>query len=99
MQVIERRLNRRRSERAAADAEHDERIEFLADLRGGRFDVGDDFLLIVGQIHPALHVLATAGLHRRVRALQLGDERVQIGAGNAARADVFRHHRIDVQAN
>ena len=50
VQVIERRLHRRRAERAAADAEHDERIEFLADLRGGRFDVGDDFLLIVGQI-------------------------------------------------
>ena len=99
MQMIQRRLNRRRAERAAADAEHDERLELAADFLRGLFDLGNDCFLIIGQIHPALHILAAAGFHRRVSLLHRGNFRVQLGAGNAAGTDVFSHHRIDIQTN
>ena len=97
--MIQRRLHRRRAERTAADAEHDERLELAADLFSGLFDFGNDLVLIVGQIHPALHILAAAGLNRRVRLLHCGNFCVQLGARNAARAHIFSHHRIDIQTN
>ena len=99
MQMVQRRLHRRGAEGAAADAQHHKGLELAANLRRGLFDLGHDFVLIVGQIHPALHTLAAAGLHRRVRLLQRGDHAVQLGAGDAPGADVFRHHRIDIQTN
>ncbi len=100
MQVIERLLHGGRAERRTADAQHDERIELIAHLGGNLFDVLHDFFLIVGQLHPALHALAAAGLNNGVRALEVDFHVVHGGTVDAVlHAEEIAHHVVDIKTN
>ena len=56
-----------------------------------------NLVLIVGQIHPALHALATAGFHGGMGLFQFGKHGIELGAGNRVFARKFAEHGIDVQ--
>ena len=97
--MIQRLLNRRRAERASADAQHDERVKPLANALRGFLDLLENLILIVGQIHPALHALAASGLNGLVRVRKARGQRVHLRAVNAAFAQKILHHMVYVQPN
>ena len=99
VQMIQRLLNRRRAERASADAQHDERVKLLADALRGFLNLRHNLVLIVGQIHPTLHALAAPGLDGLVGVRKARGQRVHFRAVNAALAQKILHHMIDVQPN
>ena len=99
MQMVQRRLHRRGAEGAAADAQHHKGLELAANLRRSLFDLGHDFVLIVGQIHPALHALAAASLDHGVRVAHGVKKSFHLSARDAVLANVFGHHRVKIEAN
>ena len=72
-QVVHRLLHHRRAQRGAADAQHHEVVELLADLLCSLVDVGHDLRLVVGQLGPHHHLVdgAAGALHGLVRGGQL----------------------------
>ena len=100
VQVVEGLLHGDGAQGAAADAQHHEGVELLADALGGLFDMGDDFLLIIGQLGPAQPAGATGGLHGLIGRGGKGRIFLHLAAGNSIlEAQGIGHHVIHVQFN
>ena len=100
MQVVERLLDGDGAQRAAADAQHHKGIKLLAHALGHTLNMADDFLLVVGQLHPAqpagsavLFHIALGGARRILHAVHLA------GIDSVLKANDIAHHMIDVQSD
>lgn len=100
MQMIEGLLHGDGAQGAAADTQHHEGIELLADAGSGLFDMGDDFLLIIGQLSPAQPAGAAGGLNSLIGRGGKGRILLHLATGNAIlEAQGIGHHVIHVQLN
>ena len=97
VQVLERLMHRRGAKGGAADAKDDKGLKLVAHARGGLFDGGKYLVLIVGQRHPDLHALAATGLDHGVRVAHGAGKGLHLRARDAVFADVFSHHRIEIE--
>ena len=90
VQMRKRLLHRDRTQRAAADAEHDEVVELCAHIRRNRFDLIHDLVLIVRELAP-LH-LSALFLHCLCRRLER--KRKELVLCESARTERFLHHVV-----
>lgn len=83
---------------AAADAQHHKRVKFAADAGSHRFDLFDDFFLIIGKLRPAQP--AGAAVLRHIVLGGGGSLRhavYMIGVDSVLEADDVAHHVVNVQ--
>ena len=93
--MVERLLNGGWAERAAADAEHDEIVEVVANARRFFENGRDDFILIVRQFAPAHD--RPFGAHAGNCRVDLRLHALELAAVDAAVAELVGHHVVKIQ--